>query len=310
MRKGSVAITGTHLGVWEDHVEDSFREVYAEVLLHLQARGWSVTEDPHTKEHYSSLSPWSRNARKGDLSGWVSIRGRCLEVEFFRAEGSDHPHGPRHEFDKYRLMSKTQRLRCVVEVASLAKMLLGRYPYVMGRGFDLTDEWVPFLLRVRQACEGEFVGTYRADNALRLFNRSWRTGPYEKNLLEWPHEKEYARSWSCKDRDGKPLRNGMTRYFRDSSGHLQRGVIFTQFNDGWTVIYGGSTTTLHSLELFDCARPRLERRRFVPGQAARLRKDAESALKAGDWKVVRRLMDVLERMPTATPASEGKKRCA
>ena len=42
--------------------------------------------------------------------------------------------------------------------------------------------------------------------------------------------------YNAKDKDGKRLRNGQIKYFRDRRGRLQRGTIYHNINNMWWVV--------------------------------------------------------------------------
>lgn len=169
----------------------------------------------------------------------------------------------------------------------------GERGYALGKGFDLTTEGAPFLLRVLRACEGESAGTRRADDPLRTFNDGWTAERFERDETGWPTVKEYDHDGRNCDRDKVSLRNGQTRYFRDDRGRLQRGTVYTNMNSMWMVVFGGSVTYMSGCYLFSCERPDLEPRRVMPGQKERLRDELAKAVAASNFRRVEVLARVL-----------------
>lgn len=68
----------------------------------------------------------------------------------------------------------------------------------------------------------------------------------EEFMSDYDHEQN---SW---DRDKRKIVCGETKYFRNSNGYLQRGVVYHNINNMWWVIYGPySLTNIACFHLFD-----------------------------------------------------------
>jgi len=294
-RSGEVIlVNGTHVGVWEDEVdEDGLLLVIRGVLGHLSKRGWKVERDPDTQRNYPEIAHCFFCGRKGDLELRVRVSGCHAEIELYQNVANvTNPHGGQYEFDKFAKMPRRLRLPCVVELAAIVRELTER-GYALGKGFDLTTEGAPFLLRVLRACEGESAGTRRADEPLRTFNDGWTAERFERDETGWPVVSEYDHDGRNCDRDKVSLRNGQTRYFRDGRGRLQRGTVYTNMNSMWMVVFGGSVTYMSGCYLFSCERPDLEPRRVMPGQKKRLRDELAKAVAASNLRRVEVLARVL-----------------
>lgn len=65
-----------------------------------------------------------------------------------------------------------------------------------------------------------------------------------------------------------------------------RGVVYTTMNGGWKIDLGGKHVHVGAHELFHCAEPDVQPRRWVPKQKERLHSELEKALKVSDYRRV------------------------
>jgi hypothetical protein len=288
-RAGQVRMFNTHVGAWEERVDErAMRREFYGVLAALAARGWALDLEPEALRHYTAIADRQFYGRKGDLELHASTAGRMMEFEFFQnVANGENPNGGRYDFDKFRRMPRHLRLPCAVEMTAVARRMLAR-GYTFG---DTTAAGAPTLAaRVLRIAEGE-----RDRDPFQRLESMWHWHCRERDAHGWPVPSTYDRDGKERDRDGVPLRCGETRSFRDRHGRLLRGVVFPALNEQWLVIHGAGADGVHRSELFHCARPDLEPRRLVPGQGRRLRRELEQAVAANDYRRIAALARVLDR---------------
>jgi len=285
-RTGSTNIFDTHVGVWEEDVDEpAMRLVFLAMLDHLRLRGWHVEQDPGVLERHPSIADGYWVGHKGDLRMYAETGGRHSKAEFYQELHVENPNGGRYDFDKFSRMPRTMQLQCVVEITALARMLV-TLGYTLGN--DMRE--ATLMRDVLRAARRDHYG----DPPLVQFNKSWEADRFKRDETGWPCVSEYDYG-SNKDRDGIPLRNGETRYFRQR-GRLLRGTVYTNMNNMWMVVLGGGVTYEAGCYLFHCDRPDMEPRRLVSGQAKRVRAELEKALKAGDYQRVAKLAKVCQKL--------------
>lgn len=289
--QGKIIFHRTHIGAWEEDVDKAairgrFRSLLARLRDH---RGFRIRQDQRVSK---LIRPGYYEGRKGDLEFYAQQSGRMFEIDFFQNINVVNRNGGRYDFDKFELMPRPVQLACVVEMSHVLRKLI-EMGYVLDdprHGITRTD-----LLAVRRHAEG------RTDEGdpLAQFNRRWnfegdwkRGGRFERDESGWPSAKE-TDSWASKDRDGRRLVSGEAMHCR-RNGRLFRGVVRPNMNDMWIVISHGRCEYVHASEIFQCD-PSTEPRRFVPGQAARLRQELEKALKAKEYRRVEAIARVLAR---------------
>lgn len=291
-RVGTIGVYHTSINVWEDKVDDDgMRIVLKGVLSRLRTRGFRVMRDPDVAKNYPSIASKYWYGHKREVEVCVECFGRHLKVEFFQeVENVDNRNGGYYVLDKFSKLPRRLRIPFVVEMAAVVEKLLTF-------GYELTAEQLPPnawpaslpAAVLRMAEDGPL------DDPLAEFNRHWTSDRFRRDHSGWPCESEYASCGYDRDRDGVPMRNGDTRYFR-YAGRLQRGTVYTNMNNMWQVRYGGSVTYLASHELFACERPDLEPRRLVPQQEERLKRELKKHVEASNFQRVEALARTLQKL--------------
>lgn len=293
-RAGHLAIHDTTFGIWDEDVDDGMKQVLRHVLAVLHAQGFEVVRDPETEERHPSIANDYWRGRRGDLRFRVSLGGRHVEVMGYQELNLSNPNGGEYDFGKYQRMPRAMQLACTATLTVLAREL-GKHGYgwkkpgIVGRPVAGR----PLALFVRD----EMLGHRRAERRtpLEAFNERWgwdRFGERDEN--GFMAEKEY-RSWNGgRDGDGVVMRAGDTRYFYEG-GRLMRGTVYPDANGSWMVAAGGVYLQVQQAQLFDCD-PTRTRRRYVPGQPARVHKELAAAVEKKDYPRAAVLASVLERM--------------
>lgn len=256
-RNGKLHLHDTTISIWENHVDEKqmHRAVYGPLVKFLRSRGFRMCRDPHTVKHYRCIS-WNYHVgKKGNLEVKVDISGRHLQVVFFQNVNFENKNGGRYDFDKFEKMPYLMQKMFIKEASALLYHLQGSHGYEYGKNIG--------------GCSyGQVInslrGINRSKNPLKGFNDTWGDDRFARDETGWPTVSEYDHGYN-KDREGVPLRNGMVRWIRGFNGYLKRGVIYTNMNDMWQVVYGPGerdTTWVHCRELFTLQSSDIRRRYF------------------------------------------------
>jgi hypothetical protein len=283
----------TSLNVWEEHVDETgMYPILQEALNRLERRGFAVTQDPSTLKNYPSLARWHWVGKRQDLEFIASLCGRHLQLEFFQnVVSGGNRNGGRYDFGKFQLMPHRMRLQFIAEMTGSVRQLceLG-YSFV-----ECGHHVVPLVvspLSVRDAA------THALHNSpLARFNANWGATRFARDETGWPTAKE-LKSWPYPDRTGRPVRTGDTKYLRHK-GRLQRCTVWPNMNGMWQACFGDQVRWVHTGELFECERPDLEPRRYVPGQLERLEKELSAEIAAKNYRRVAALGLALQRTAEA-----------
>jgi hypothetical protein len=288
-RTGTINLYSSYVAAWDKELDEpGMQAVYMDMLRFMHGRGWTIRADPDCVKNHRSISKWTRLGRKGDLEAVIHVCGVQCEVELFQNVANvDNQYGGRYCTGKFGKMPRRLRIPCAVELGAIVRAFEAMGYAPNGRnGFTRTDN-----LHVLRRAEDDFSALTPMDR----FNRVWGSDRFKRDESGWPVVSEYDSCHDNRDRDGKPVRNGQTKYAR-IRGRLMRGTVYTNMNSMWQLCYGGSVTYLSSWELFDCDHPETEPRRMVAGQKDRLRAELEKAMKREDYKRVERLARMLEHV--------------
>lgn len=294
-RTGTVFVHTTGIHVWEDHEHPAMFQVFCQLLKRLRERGYRLQEDPAVRNLRILKKTHRLAVRADDLNATVQLSGRHLEVEFFSERQSVNKCGGRYDFQKLDKMTRLNQLKVIVEVMGLLRMLVGFGYEFRASARDTEAAGLDYLL-LRDVMRDE---RRRRMSPLGRFNHGWEKSRFKRDKTGWPQESEYAGVWPSKDRDGKPLRNGQTRYLR-VRGRVMFGNVYTNMNDMWQFAYGGREVTwVHATELFMCDDPSSLPRRVVPKQFERLETELARAVKSKAFHRVVAIGGELSRMKVA-----------
>jgi hypothetical protein len=289
--RGTINFFKTHIGAREESVTETVLQRFRAVLGHLVRRGWWVQRDPGVA---ARLAGSHYVGRKGQLEFAAHTMGRMFEFEFFQNVNVENRHGGRYDFDKFTRMPRPMQLACAVEMSHVLKKLLALGYVLEGTRQGIVSADLLAVLRHAQERTDE-------GDPLAAFNRRWNFesdwqcgGRFERDASGWPSAKETG-AWGSKDRDGCAIVSGETLYCR-RHGRLFRGVVRPNMNNMWILISHGRCVYVPAWELFRCKDPSAEPRRFVPGQAERVRAELEKALQAKKYRRVETLARVAEQL--------------
>ncbi|RAI42026.1 hypothetical protein CH341_20425 [Rhodoplanes roseus] len=231
MRKVTVRLHDTHIGIWQDDARDpSFsREIYGGLIRHLRGAGWKVRVDPQIKRNYSCLSPSHRLAAKGALRASIKVSGRVVEMDVWAETWPQrNPNGHRYDFDKRARLAYLDRLRLTLEERRVLAWLgtvatiesVKRFALGIGPGFGE-------ITALAHIADG-YAKSWHSDKAL---GRPICTAP------------SYSTS-----ADGGTIEHGVTVWFPDGKGRILRGTAYYNINNMWWVVAG--PWTLQNLASF------------------------------------------------------------
>lgn len=205
-------------------------ENFKDLMLFLGSIGFYVSEDKEIKKNFPSLNETRRAGGFDDLRFKAQYAPIRFEIEFYQDVFHVNSHGGFYDFDKYKKM-----------------------PYLIQKRYDWTLEK---LLEYFEKCgySIEFPeNTCKGDAfIIRDYIRS-RHHPQENWFsLKAVDGQTAEHEMNGTDRDGKILRNGETKYFRDRSGYLLRGKIYHNINNMWWVLLAdGQVKNVACFDLFD-----------------------------------------------------------
>ncbi|ANM12089.1 hypothetical protein [Rhizobium sp. N324] len=221
-----VRIHDAHVGIWQDNAQDaSFRtEIYAVLIRHMRARGWSIRRNPETHRRHRCISANFRDGARGTLRCAISLSGRAIEVEFWSMTSKQsNQNGRRYDFDKLKRMAYLDRLR-------------------VGLEFKRVTTWLKTIAPVKVSL--------RDERDLAPMER------IEKSYAEsWHSDKDLGRpvckyDYNAKTKDGRLLQHGQTVWLPDHKGRIIRGTAYYHINNMWWVVAGGELFNRSSIELF------------------------------------------------------------
>lgn len=306
-REGTINLFDTHLGLWEEGPKDErIRDVFWDEMMrvfsalrgHLYRRGWTLEPEARVA---ACIRKGYYLGRKGDLQAALECAGRTAKVEFFQDVNKKNPHGGRYDFDKYKLAPPHLQRQMWAEMNALVKWALsvgyhfeskehgGRIPIDVSRPIELQ-------IRDRMRTQVQY-----GNDPLDYFNRTWDIERFRRGEDGWPLASEIGSS-NRKDRDGVLMNNGDIRCFYHWDKRIGIGRVFTSMNNMWEVWSLDGRTHLSkqaSFELFSASdAEKLPRRKPLTHdeQVARLKRELAKATEANNWKRVRALGRVLDRM--------------
>lgn len=235
----------------------------------LKQRGFVIQTDQHILRDYPILADTHWEGSKGNLLFKSKIYPAGFSFEFYQEINTKNSSGGYYDFDKFERMPYLIRCQYILERKFICEIL---------DAAGYTNVAKPVL-------------KYAFDKVMYAIKDSchYKEG---KELPEYEIE-----SYNAKDKDGKQLRNGQVKYFRDYKGRLQRGTIYHNINNMWWVIINKfHYTNIASFKFFDldceenCVRKLVEksgyhkplaRLNFDPEKTKELLKNVKSIGKTG-----------------------------
>lgn len=230
----TVASGGTHIGVWES--AKTSHPTLEKIFKMMKVRGWEIQIDQSVD---SSISENYFEGKKGDLYLKSERYPAGFRLEFYQEINTVNRHGGYYDFDKLNHMPYLIRCRFIVELKYISELLISEgYKDSSKPVYKLAMDNI--MHEIKDCCH-------------------YKEG---KELPEYEFE-----SYNSKDKDGKQLRNGQLKYFRDRKGRLRRGKIYHNINNMWWVALNQfEYTNVSSFNFFDITPERLLTRRVQSHQ--------------------------------------------
>lgn len=199
----TVSSNGTFLGVRT--VSRISHPTLERIFVMMKERGWKILIDQDVLERYPSIANDHFEGQKGDLHFKSSRYPAGFEIEFFQEVNTVNKHGGKYDFNKLKHMPYLIRCSFLVELGHIKQLLLKE-------GYE--DKSQPVFKNA-------------ADEVQYRIKCCWH---YEENKADKQPD------YNATDKDGKRLRDGQLKYFRDTKGRLQKGIIYHNINNMWWVI--------------------------------------------------------------------------
>lgn len=171
----------------------------------MKKRGWEIQFDQSVKP---LLAKSFFKGKKGDLSFTSHKYPAGFEIEFFQEIYTINRYGGKYDFDKLSLMPYLIRCSFLVELGHIKKFL-------KEEGYE--DKSQPSF-------------KYAADEVYYRIKSSWDYVK-GKELPDFSLPDYYST-----DKDGKRIKNGELKFFRDRKGRLQKGIVYHNTKNMWWVI--------------------------------------------------------------------------
>jgi hypothetical protein len=257
-RVGEITHHGTGLGIWEEGVNEKefMTAVQGPLIRYFCGRGFNIHRDPDTKKHFRSISDRHHRGKKGDLELLIKVGGRHIELNFFQNVVVENQNGGQYDFKKFQKMPYLIQKQWLKEASAVIGYLVGTHGYTYGKG--LTGHLPADLLI-------SLAGIHPTKDPLKRFNEMWTPTRFKRGEDGWPIQSELSSYYNV-DREGVPLSTGMFRWWRDRKGYLKRGIIYTNMNSMWQLVYGPGredTTWMSAHDLFTL-QPEDPRGRYFP----------------------------------------------
>ena len=224
----TTASHGTHIRIWSPE-EDNHTALQA-VLDMLRSRGWTIQTDQEILERYPILADDYFEGQKGDLKFKAKQLPACSNLEFYQDINTKNRHGGRYDFDKLIMMPYLIRCQFLVELKHIKNFLVG---------LGYTDQSDPILKTAEGKIKLHFVKSCHHPQESMSFNL--------KNI-----DGQTSDTYNSTGEDGKIIRNGDIKYFRDHKGRLMRGTVYHNINNMWWVLINKHYyRNMADFELFD-----------------------------------------------------------
>lgn len=203
-------------------------KVWDRLVKYLSSIGFTVGPDETVDQ---CIRKYNIRGIKGDLQLKGEIYPSGARIEFFQNIIHDNPHGGEYDFDKYEKM-----------------------PYLIRKEMINTcDKVKAFLIKEGLAHKPKFIPKTAEEFIKARYVEEWHHPQKDMdfNLSDLDGETCECQN-NGKDREGNPLKNGETKYFRDRRGYLAKGKIYHNINNMWWVALNKTdVTNIASFELFD-----------------------------------------------------------
>lgn len=230
----TVSSNGTYIGVRVP--SETSHPTLESIFRMMRKRGWFIQTDQRVLKDYPTIAKDYFEGRKGDLFFESHRYPTGFEIEFYQDKNTINKNGGRYDFSKLKLMPYLIRCSFLVELNYIKELLLDE---------DYIDNSEPVIKT-----------SY--EKIMHRIKSCW----HYKDGKELP---EYdLPEYNCTDKDGKRIRNGQVKYFRDHKGRLQKGTVYHNINNmWWTIINKYEYTNIADFELFDLDSEENRARKYI-----------------------------------------------
>ncbi len=178
------------------------------LLEMMMNRGWNIQTDQEILERYPLLANDHFEGKKDKLQFKAEKYPAGFKLKFYQDVNTVNSNGGQYDFNKFEKMPYLIKLRFQVELKHI-KYFFEQEGYHDGSKPSFKNSFDEVMYRIKDSCH------------------------YTKGK-ELPNYK--VEEYNARDKDGKTLKNGQVKYFRDHKGRLQRGKIYHNINNMWLVI--------------------------------------------------------------------------
>ncbi len=239
---------------------------FYKILHRLQREGFTLEKDPDTLKNFPSISKDHWYGKRGELEVYGKKYPNGFKIEFFQNVICENQNGGKYDFQKLQKMPYLIRLQ---------------YIKYMGIVIDMLES----LVKVEDITKP--MGRTAEEKILIDLSLDFHMLPsLDFNLHELDGTKPgVGYGWGnyeyhFEDRDGKPLRNGDFKCFRQHwSGVLMQGRIYYRANQQfWVIINDTEIELAYYNELFDPTPDDLQLRRKAPDRTPEEYKKRKKAI--------------------------------
>ena len=226
------------------------------ILHRLGREGFAVEQDPETRARYKKIAKDHWYGRRGDLEFVAKKYPNGFEIEFFQNVIHKNQNGGRYDFDKLEKMPYLIRLQYTKYMRIVVDML-------------------KYFVEVKDITKP--VGKTAEEKIVIDLSCNFRMLPdkdFDIHILDGTDPGE-GYGWGgypgvTKDRDGKDVKNGDVKYFRQwYTGRLMRGRVYYRANQQfWAITDKNNVELVQSArELFDPTPEDFRQPRKAPDRA-------------------------------------------
>lgn len=224
----TISGNGTFIGIWATQ-KDNHAALQAVFDL-LKSRGWKIQTDQRVLENYSLIANCFFEGQKGELKFKADRFPAKSSLEFYQEINTINRNGGQYDFDKLLLMPYLLKCQFLVELKHI-RTLLNSLGY---------------------ADHSDHVFKTANDKIKYDFVRSWHHPQETMDFNLKDLHGQTTGAYNSTDKDGKTIRNGDIKYFRDHKGRLMRGVAYHNINNMWWLLINRyEYRNLANFELFD-----------------------------------------------------------
>lgn len=224
----TVASNGTFIGIRAPEKEN--HAALQAVFVLLKGRGWIIQTDQGVLKRHPIIADDYFEGQKGDLRFKAEQHPALSELEFYQDINTENRNGGRYDFDKLKMMPYLIRCQFLTELKHIKNLLIG---------LGYADHSAPVLKTAEDKVKYAFVRSWHHPQKSMEFNLKDTDG-------------QTSESYNSTDMDGKTIKNGEAKYFRDRKGRLMRGTVYHNINNMWWVLINKHWyKNMACFELFD-----------------------------------------------------------